>query len=140
MGDEFYYDAIVGKFDFELAELDLNDVIIDSSSFWVLIDKGGRDYCVRQVRLYGLEAPRNQYNMDGGDTKSASIAIDFLRKRLVGNYIRFKSNKLDQIGRMLVTVWDRDDVPLVFETSLNHNMIEQGIAKKFEIVKRDARV
>lgn len=96
--------------------------IIDGDTVELRIDRGFREFWEVSCRLSGINAPEMSTGAPGQTAK------DWLIQRLTGKKLFVKSETLDKYGRPLVTIYEPEPATIDPKLSVNHEMLEQGLA------------
>ena len=98
--------------------------VVDGDSIKAMVDLGMKNYCKKDLRLYGIDA-YERYD-EGG--REATAALKFLTTH---SNLWFKCYGQDKFGRWLAEIFDGDD-----PVSLNHTMMIEGHAIAYHGGKR----
>lgn len=74
-----------------------------------------------RFRLLGINAPER-------GKPGADEATGWLERKLLGKEIVIASAKDDSFGRWLATIWMAGEDTLIFEESVNYDMVNNGFA------------
>ncbi len=75
----------------------------------------------QRVRLFGIDCPEL-------DQAYGEEAKRFTRERMLGREVRLRIEDRDRYGRLVATVYYREDVPEAPERNLNAELVEAGWA------------